>query len=188
MPEDGYPGDVTEGAPPGGDPSGDDRSGGNRSGGGPTDAATDQVPAEVRTAEKDRAASKPVVGGRHESRERAIHLLYEAQMKGITADEVLDSQVIPPDRYSMELVDGVSAHLGELDALIERLAKGWTLKRMPIMDVVILRVAVFELAHRSDVPRGVVLSEAVELASQYGTDDSSRFVNGLLATAADELR
>lgn len=68
----------------------------------------------------------------------------------------------------------MSAHLEALDALIERLAKGWTLKRMPIMDVVILRVAVFELAHRSDVPRGVVLSEAVELASQYGTDDSSR--------------
>ena len=131
---------------------------------------------------------KPIAGGRTESRERAVHLLYESTIKGIEPAAVLESQVLPPDRYTTDLLTGVETNLAELDGYIERFAKGWTIKRMPIIDVVVLRVALFELIHRSDVPRGVVLSEAVELASQYGTDDSSRFVNGLLAAAAKEIR
>ena len=59
---------------------------------------------------------------------------------------------------------------------------------MPELDLVVMRVACYELAHRPEVPRGVVLAEAVELAGRYGTDDSPRFVNGVLAAAADRLR
>lgn len=117
-----------------------------------------------------------------------MHLLYEAQMKDSAPGEVLAAQVTAPDRYSSELVNGVAAETEQLDSYIERLAKGWTIKRMPVMDVVVLRVALYELIHRPEVPRAVVLSEAVELASLYGTDDSPRFVNGLLAAAADEIR
>lgn len=109
-------------------------------------------------------------------------------MKGVEPTEVVAAQVLPPDPYSTELLAGVAEFGAQLDAYIERLAEGWTLKRMPVIDVVVLRVALFELLHRPDVPRGVILSEAVELASQYGTDDSSRFVNGLLAAAAREIR
>jgi N utilization substance protein B len=131
---------------------------------------------------------RPVAGGRHEARERAVHLLYEAAAKGQVGAEVLGSQVLAADEYTEALVRGVGEHLEELDEIISRLARGWTIARMPTLDVVVLRVACFELAHRPDVPRGVVLSEAVDLAGRYGTDESSRFVNGLLAAAADELR
>jgi transcription antitermination protein NusB len=129
-----------------------------------------------------------VAGGRHEARERAVHLLYETRMKGRPASETLADQVTAPDAYTVELVSGVEAHADELDGLIARLARGWTLERMPSIDLEVLRVACFELAHRPDVPTGVVLSEAVDLAGRYGTDDSSRFVNGVLSSAATELR
>ena len=131
---------------------------------------------------------RPVAGGRHEARERAVHLLYEAAAKDRPVDEVLSSQVLAADEYSVALVRGVAEHIDELDAVISGLARGWTIARMPTLDVVVLRLACFELAHRPDVPRGVVLAEAVELAGRYGTDESARFVNGLLAAAADELR
>ncbi len=132
---------------------------------------------------------RPVAGGRHEARERAVHLLYEADIKDRSVDEVLSSQVLAPDPYTVVLVRGVVAHRDELDMVIDRLARGWSLERMPALDLVVLRVACYELAHEPEVPRGVVLSEAVELAGRYGsTDDSATFVNGLLAAAADELR
>lgn len=129
-----------------------------------------------------------VAGGRHEARERAVHLLYEVAIKDRTVEEVLSDQVLAPDPYAADLVRGVGAHRGELDELIDSLARGWTLDRMPTLDLVVLRVGCFELAHRPEVPTGVVLSEATELASRYGTDDSSRFVNGVLAAAAEQLR
>ncbi len=133
-------------------------------------------------------ALRPVAGGRHEARERAVHLLYEAAAKELPIDEVLSSQVLAADEYTESLVRGVADHVAELDEVISSLARGWTIARMPTLDVVVLRLACFELAHRPDVPRGVVLSEAVDLAGRYGTDESSRFVNGLLAAAADQLR
>ena len=80
------------------------------------------------------------------------------------------------------------SHEAELDALIGRLVRGWTLERMATLDLVVLRVACYELAHCPDVPSGVVLAEAVDLAGRYGTDESARFVNGVLAAAAGELR
>lgn len=129
-----------------------------------------------------------VAGGRHEARERAVHLLYEARIKDRAPAGTLLDQVTAPDPYTVELVRGVAAHAEEQDELIGRLARGWTLERMPTLDLVVLRVACFELAHRPDVPTGVILSEAVDLAGRYGTDDSSRFVNGVLAAAAAELR
>jgi N utilization substance protein B len=131
---------------------------------------------------------RPVVGGRHEARERAVHLLYESRIKDLGIDEVLAAQVLAPDEYAGTLVRGVVAHEAELDALIGRLVRGWTLERMATLDLVVLRVACYELAHCPDVPSGVVLAEAVDLAGRYGTDESARFVNGVLAAAAGELR
>lgn len=131
---------------------------------------------------------RTVAGGRHEARERAVHLLYEASIKGLDIDELLRAQVLPPDPYAELLVRGVVTHGAAMDEVISRLARGWTIERMPTLDLVVLRVACFELAHSPDVPTAVVLSEAVDLAGRYGTDDSSRFVNGLLAAAAEELR
>lgn len=131
---------------------------------------------------------RPVAGGRHEARERAVHLLYESEIKDLSADEVLRAQVLAAEPYTDALVRGVAEHRAELDALLGELAKGWSLERMPRLDLMVMRVACFELAHRPDTPRAVVLAEAVDLAGQYGTDDSAKFVNGVLSAAAERLR
>lgn len=129
----------------------------------------------------------PTGGGRRDARERVLHLLYEAEQRGIGVQAVIDDQVLPPDDYTVEVLVGVEADRRELDATIGRLAKGWTLERMPTMDRLLLEIGIYELQSRPDVPVAVVLNEAVELANQYSTDDSGRFVNGVLAAAAAEL-
>ncbi len=129
------------------------------------------------------------IGSRRESRERALSLLYEAEAKECDPlGVVLDDLVVPPEAFAGEVVAGVSANQGEIDSLIARFARGWTLKRMPVIDRSLLRMAVYELAHRPDVPTGAVISEAVELAKRYSTDDSGRFVNGVLGQVAAEVR
>jgi transcription antitermination factor NusB len=93
-----------------------------------------------------------------------------------------------------EMVLGARAHLDEIDERIRRQAENWRLERMPAVDRNILRLAVWEMLHERDVPRLVVLDEAVELAKRFGSENSSRFVNGLLdglmraADAEDAIR
>jgi N utilization substance protein B len=128
------------------------------------------------------------VGSRREARERALSLLYEAEQKGVPAASVLDELPIPPEEYAADLVVGVADHRDEADALIRRFAKGWTIERMPVIDRTLLRMGTYELGHRPDVPTGAVISEAVELAKRFSTDDSGKFVNGLLGRIAQELR
>ncbi len=125
---------------------------------------------------------------RSDARERALYLLYEAQAKGITPAATLDLQVIEPDEMTQLLVRGVSDHLEQLDGLIAARSEGWTLARMPVLDLSVMRLGAFELVHRGDVPTAVVLNEAVELAKRYSTDDSGRFVNGVLAAVAGDVR
>lgn len=125
---------------------------------------------------------------RSEGRERALYLLYEAESKGITATEALDLQVLEPDELTQTLVRGVDEHRARLDAAIDDKATGWTLARMPVIDLNVLRIGAFELAERRDVPTAVVLDEAVRLVKQFSTDDSSRFVNGVLAALVADLR
>lgn len=135
-------------------------------------------------------APDPVVGvgSRREERERALALLYEAEAKGISPAEAVAAQPVPLDGYALDVVLGVGEQRADLDARISRLAHNWTLERMPTLDKVVLRMAGFELGQRPDVPTGVILNEAVELAKRYSTDDSGRFVNGLLAKLVGELR
>ena len=94
---------------------------------------------------------------------------------------------MPAEPYAVELVAGVSEHLDELDVLLGRFSVGWTVVRMPAVDRTVLRLGAYELGH-TDVPVGAAISEAVELAKRYSTDDSHTFVNGLLSRIADELR
>ena len=132
--------------------------------------------------------SPEVVGPRREARERALGLLYEADAKTATPAEVLASLELEPDEFAADLVRGVGEHQSEVDGLITRFAKGWTIERMPVIDRTLLRMAIYELAHRPDVPTGAIISEAVDLAKRYSTDDSGRFVNGVLAAVAHEER
>lgn len=126
--------------------------------------------------------------GRREARERAVHLLYEAGQRDADADALLAEQVLDPDPFTVEVIRGVLGAGDDLDALIGRHAKGWDVGRMPSLDLIVMRIATFELEHQPDTPTAVILNEAVELANTYGTDDSGRFVNGVLAAIAEVVR
>jgi N utilization substance protein B len=128
------------------------------------------------------------VGARREARERALALLYEADSKQVDAAEVLAELPVAPDPFVVLLVEGVGRTRSEADRLIEDNAIGWALDRMPVIDRTLLRMAVFELLGLPDVPTAVVISEAVDLATQYSTDESGRFVNGVLAKIAEQTR
>lgn len=125
---------------------------------------------------------------RTDARERALILLYEAESKGISPTEVLAAQISPADELTTLLVEGVASNQTRLDAVISAHSKGWTLQRMPTIDRNVLRIAGFELMARPDVPVAVVLDEAVELVKRFSTDDSGRFVNGVLAALVPVLR
>ena len=117
-----------------------------------------------------------------------MSLLYEAEAKGQDAGAVLGQLPVAPDPYAAELVRGVADRATDIDGLIARTARDWPLERMPAIDRNLLRLAVYELAFRPDVPVGVVIDEAVELAKLYSTEDSGRFVNGVLSAVAAEVR
>lgn len=150
--------------------------------------AVEIVPHEERQEPTDRSSGFDGIGTRREARERALALLFESEQRGleplaaIVADLPLD-----PDEYTRELVEGVSAYRRELDAQLARLSSSWPLERMPAIDRALLRMGAYELCH-TDVPVGVCISEAVELAKRYSTDDSHRFINGMLAAVASEVR
>ena len=125
---------------------------------------------------------------RRDARERALGLLYEAETKGLSGADVLADLPVAPDEFAVALVSAVDEHREQIDALLTEHAKGWTLARMPALDRAALRMGTAELITRADVPTAVVLNETVELASRFSTDDSGRFVNGLLAKIATEVR
>ena len=127
-------------------------------------------------------------GGRREARERAVHLLYEADQRGVGVEDVLGAQARPADDYTQDVLRGVDEHRSSIDDRLERLSDGWSLDRMPTMDRLVLEIAMYELAERADIPTAVVLAEAVEFVDRYSTDDSAKFVNGVLAAASRELR
>lgn len=129
-----------------------------------------------------------MTSSRRAARERALALLYEAELRGIEVAEVLAGLPVAPDPYAVVLVEGVAEHAEQIDELISRFARGWALPRMPAVDRAVLRMSVFELMGVAEVPTGVVISEGVALASSYSTDESGRFVNGLLGTIAREVR
>src|SRR5437588_11097229 len=130
----------------------------------------------------------PMVPSRRQARERALSLLYEAEAKESSPRDLLASLPVEPAPFAAELVAGVDDHGEEVDGYIRRFARGWALERMPALDRALLRLGVYELLHRPDVPTAAVLSEAVELASRYSTEESGRFVNGVLGQIAREVR
>ena len=125
---------------------------------------------------------------RHQARERALTLLYEAELKDSLPSAVLGDLPMAPDDYTTELVETVESRGAEIDTMIDDTAIGWDLGRMAVVDRNVLRLAVAELLSFPDVPTAVILNEAVELASAYSTDDSGRFVNGVLAALAATIR
>jgi N utilization substance protein B len=129
------------------------------------------------------------VGARSKARKRALDVLYESDLRGSDAVSTLSERLLQSDppvpEYAVELVEGVLAHRDRIDELLTTYSVGWTLERMPAVDRNILRIGAYELLWRDDVPDAVVLDEAVELARALSTDDSPKFVNGLLAALLD---
>lgn len=129
------------------------------------------------------------VASRRAARERALELLYEAETKQASAEEVLAELPVAPAPLAVELVRGVDAHRERIDELIERfVAPRWSLARLAAVDRAVLRLGVYELLEARDRSQALVINEAVLLARRFGTDDSPRFVNGVLGAVAAEVR
>ena len=125
------------------------------------------------------------MSARTKARKRALDVLYAAELRGETATEALDRAIAdgeaPTNDYTVTLVRGVEEHRARIDEVLSSYAEGWTLQRMPAVDRAILRLGAFEVLYSADVPEPVAISEWVGLATELSTDDSPRFVNGLLA-------
>ncbi|MCX5045269.1 transcription antitermination factor NusB [Aldersonia sp. NBC_00410] len=135
------------------------------------------------------AAPQKKLGARHKARKRAVDLLFEAEARDIDPAvlvterielSIADDQVAPVNPYTATILNGVADDLDRLDGTIESYLQEWTLERLPAVDRAILRIAVWELFHATDVPPVVAVDEAVELAKALSTDDSPGFINGVL--------
>ena len=125
---------------------------------------------------------------RREARERALGLWYESETRDLSVADVIAGLAVLPDPYAIRLTEGVAEHRDEIDALLAKYSEHWSVDRMPAIDRALLRIGTYELGWEPELPRAVAVSEAVELAKEYSTKDSGRFVNGLLGRIADELR
>jgi len=125
---------------------------------------------------------------RRSARELALKILFQVEVGKFTAEEALETsfeQVDPPqeDRdHAERYVLGVTREVAELDQIIADLAVGWTVDRMAKVDKNVLRLALFELIHTRATPANVVINDAVEIVKKYSTDDSGKFVNGILGS------
>lgn len=124
---------------------------------------------------------------RRKARKRALDVLFEADLRDLPPGQVLLTyldRIAKPHpehlEYSKTLIEGVAKHLDRIDELIASYAEGWTIDRMPTVDRNLARIAVYELLFEPEVDDPVAITEAVELAKEMSTDDSPRFLNGLL--------
>jgi N utilization substance protein B len=129
------------------------------------------------------------VQARKQARTSALQALYEIDTTQHPVAEVVDNRLLdtplPPDgeTYLRSLVTGVLKHRDQLDALIQKYAPAWPVAQIAIVDRNILRIALYELTGATGTPPKVAINEAVDLAKTFGSDNSSRFVNGVLGTA-----
>lgn len=125
------------------------------------------------------------MGARTKYRKRALDILFESEAQGgptgSTLEHRLEVNDPPVNAYTVALVRGVIDHIDTIDGLLSDNAKDWTLDRMPAVDRNLLRIGVYEILHVDDVPDQVAISEAVDLAADLSTDESPRFVGGLLS-------
>lgn len=131
------------------------------------------------------------MAARTKARKRALDLLFEAEQRELPLLELLRERLVTPGtqaplpQYSVELVEGVAAHTAEIDDVLATYSQGWTLPRMPAVDRGILRLGAYEVIWADAVPDPVAISEWVALATDLSTDESPKFINGLLARVAE---
>ena len=134
------------------------------------------------------------MGARHSGREAALQMLFQLEASGVSPDQAITlfwrtfEDADPEGKaYADACVRGVADNLDTLDKRVTAASKNWRLERMSRVDRNLLRLGTWELLYRSDVPRAVILDEAVELAKSFGTDESSGFVNGVLDRIATDI-
>jgi len=127
------------------------------------------------------------------ARQTALQTLYQIDIAKISAEEGLatrleETELEEPDQqYTANVVKSVVLHLEEIDSLLGKFAVDWAIDRMPIVDRNILRLAIGEILYAKDIPVKVSINEAVELAKIFSSDESARFVNGVLGAIVDYL-
>ena len=128
------------------------------------------------------------MSARSKARKQTLDLLYEADIRGTAAIDILasrsdddsDGDARPIREFTRELIAGISAQKRKIDELISTYAQGWDMDRLPTVDRNILRLAIYELIWTPDLPEGVVINEALELAKQLSTDESASYIHGVL--------
>lgn len=132
------------------------------------------------------------MSARSKARKQALDLLYETDIRGTNVVETLASRDVPaegPDarpirEYTKELVNGVSDNRRKIDELITTYAQGWDMDRLPAVDRNILRLGIYEILWSTDVPMSVAIDEALILAKELSSDDSSKYIHGVLGRIA----
>ncbi len=132
------------------------------------------------------------MSARSKARKQALDLLYETDIRGTNLLETLIERDIPaegPDarpirEYTRELVNGVSENRRKIDELITTYAQGWDMDRLPAVDRNILRLGIYEILWSSSVPTSVAIDEALDLAKELSSDDSSKYIHGVLGRIA----
>lgn len=126
------------------------------------------------------------MSARSKARKAALDLLYEGDIRRTNPDLLLTQRLETLEYlirdYTKTLVSGVTAHKQRIDELIQSYAQGWDFDRMPVVDRNLLRIAIYELLYEKELPVGIAISEAVELAKTLSTDDSAVYINGVLST------
>ncbi len=125
---------------------------------------------------------------RSTARERVLHFLYEAESRNVNVAEVIRAQVLKVDDTVSQMANAVEALRSTTDEMITECSHTWMIGRMPAIDRNVLRLAIYELIERPEVPIAVVINEAVELAKRFSTDESGKYVNGILSAIAKKVR
>ncbi|MEY4411937.1 MAG: hypothetical protein RL560_196 [Actinomycetota bacterium] len=128
------------------------------------------------------------MSARSKARKQTLDLLYEADIRGTAAIDILAARVdnaTDPDarpirEFTRELVSGISAQKRKIDELISTYAQGWDMDRLPTVDRNILRLAIYELVWTPDLAEGIVINEALDLAKVLSTDESATYIHGVL--------
>ena len=132
------------------------------------------------------------MSARSKARKQALDLLYETDIRGTNLVETLVSRDVPADgpdarpirEYTRELVNGVSENRRKIDELITTYAQGWDMDRLPAVDRNILRLGIYEILWSTDVPTSVAIDESLVLAKELSSDDSSKYIHGVLGRIA----
>lgn len=140
---------------------------------------------------------------RSHSRRTAVQVLFACEIRASATKKKKDKKKITPKRliergelevierpiddYALKLINGVVDNKSEIDSILQEMAKNWSIDRMSLVDLCVIRVATFEMLKVKDVPKSVSIDEAVELAKGFGGDESHKFVNGILGAIAKEF-